>query len=133
MRSRPMPVSIDGLGSGVIAPLASRLNCMNTRFQISSQRPHSQEGSQSGLGQPVLLSPVVVDLGAGTAGARVAHRPEVVGLVEARDAMRGHADLVAPDALGLVVLAEHGDGEPLGRDLVALREQLPRPGDRLAT
>ncbi len=37
-----MPVSIDGFGSGVIAPLASRLNCMNTRFQISSQRSQSQ-------------------------------------------------------------------------------------------
>ena len=24
-----------GLGSGVIVPLSSRLNCMNTRFQIS--------------------------------------------------------------------------------------------------
>ena len=39
-----MPVSIEGLGSGVIAPLASRLNCMKTRFQISSQRSQSQAG-----------------------------------------------------------------------------------------
>ena len=35
MRSRPMPVSTDGLGRGGITPLSSRLNCMNTRFQIS--------------------------------------------------------------------------------------------------
>ncbi len=39
-----MPVSIEGLGSGVILPLASRLNCMKTRFQISSQRSQSQAG-----------------------------------------------------------------------------------------
>ena len=36
MRSKPMPVSTDGLGSGLRLPLASRLNCMNTRFQIST-------------------------------------------------------------------------------------------------
>ena len=35
-RSRPAPVSIDGLGSGATFPAASRLNCMNTRFQIST-------------------------------------------------------------------------------------------------
>src|SRR5438477_611662 len=39
-----MPVSIEGLGRAVIFPDASRLNCMKTRFQISSQRSHSQAG-----------------------------------------------------------------------------------------
>ena len=39
-----MPVSMEGFGSGVIVPLASRLNCMKTRFQISSQRSQSQAG-----------------------------------------------------------------------------------------
>ena len=44
MRSSPMPVSMDGRGSGVMVPLASRLNCMNTRFQISSHRSQSHAG-----------------------------------------------------------------------------------------
>ncbi len=39
-----MPVSMDGLGSGVIVPAPSRLNCMKTRFQISSQRSQSHAG-----------------------------------------------------------------------------------------
>ena len=37
-------MSIEGLGRGVIFPDASRLNCMKTRFQISSQRSQSQAG-----------------------------------------------------------------------------------------
>ena len=35
MRSRPMPVSIDGAGNGVSVPSAPRSNSMNTLFQIS--------------------------------------------------------------------------------------------------
>ena len=35
MRSNPNPVSMLGLGRGRWLPWASRLNCMNTRFQIS--------------------------------------------------------------------------------------------------
>ncbi len=38
MRSRPMPVSIDGAGRGVSAPCASRSNSMKTLFQISTKR-----------------------------------------------------------------------------------------------
>ena len=48
MRSSPMPVSMDGRGSGVMAPLASRFHCMKTRFQISSQRSHSHAGPRHG-------------------------------------------------------------------------------------
>ena len=36
MRSRPMPVSTEGFGSGVSLPSAERSYCMNTRFQIST-------------------------------------------------------------------------------------------------
>lgn len=35
IRSRPIPVSTDGFGSGSIVPSAWRLNCMKTMFQIS--------------------------------------------------------------------------------------------------
>ena len=46
MRSRPAPVSIDGLGSGVRVPSGAWLNCMKTRFQNSMNR--SPWGSFSG-------------------------------------------------------------------------------------
>ena len=52
---------------------------------------------------------VVVDLGAGAAGAGDAHGPVVVLHAEALDALRGHADDVVPDALGLVVVLVDGD------------------------
>src|SRR5262245_12885133 len=72
---------------------------------------------------------VEVDLGAGPAGPRVPHLPEVVGLVEARDALGGETHLLAPDARGLVVLAEDGHAERLRRDAEALRHELPGPRD----
>jgi len=50
--SNPRPVSIDGLGKGVIFPEASRSNCMNTRFQSSRNRSQSHPGAHSGLPQP---------------------------------------------------------------------------------
>ena len=46
-RSRPDPVSMFFEGSGVrFSP--SQLYDMNTRFQISRNRPHSCDGSQAG-------------------------------------------------------------------------------------
>ena len=47
-----MPVSMLGEGSRVMVPAASRLNCMNTRFQISRYRSHSQPTVHSGRPQP---------------------------------------------------------------------------------
>ena len=41
MRSRPMPVSMDGRGRGTREPSGSCSNCMNTRFQISRKRSQS--------------------------------------------------------------------------------------------
>jgi hypothetical protein len=35
MRSSPIPVSMDGAGSGLSTPSALRSNSMNTLFQIS--------------------------------------------------------------------------------------------------
>src|SRR6201996_4483254 len=42
-----MPVSTEGFGSAFSSPLASRLNCINTKFQISTYRPHSHGNTQS--------------------------------------------------------------------------------------
>ena len=73
----------------------------------------------AGLAAAPLLAPVVVDLGAGAAGAG-AMLPEVVLLAELEDALGGDADLLVPDAEGLVVggggliAGEHGGVEAVG-------------------
>ena len=81
---------------------------------------------------------VIEDFRARTAGARVAHHPEVVGHVartlvvaDAHDALGGHADLLVPDVVRLVVLLVHGHPEPLGRQVVNRREEFPGPADGL--
>ena len=47
MRSRPMPVSMFRLGSGVSEPSAPRSYCMKTRFQNSRKRSVSSPGRSS--------------------------------------------------------------------------------------
>ena len=76
------------------------------------------------------LTPVVMDLGARTAGARIAHRPEVLVLVEPVDLRGRDADLVAPDGVGLVVVAEDRDHEVVRLEADALGQQRPGVFDR---
>ena len=73
---------------------------------------------------------VVEDLRAGAARAGLAGVPVVVLLAHALDALGTDAHVLAPDALGLVVLAVHGDPEALGVQAEAAvldrgRQQLP--------
>ena len=83
-----------------------------------------------------LGAPVVVDLGAGAAGAG-AVLPEVVLLAELKDPLGGDADLLVPDAEGLVVggggfvAGEHGGVEPVGLQAYPLGggQELPGPVD----
>ena len=56
----------------------------------------------AGLTAAVLRAAVVVNFGAGAAGAG-AMLPEIILLAEAEDALGGDADLVTPDGEGLVV------------------------------
>mmetsp|Transcript_6447 Transcript_6447/g.19110 ORF Transcript_6447/g.19110 Transcript_6447/m.19110 type:complete len:1096 (+) Transcript_6447:257-3544(+) len=80
---------------------------------------------------------VVVDLGAGPAGARVAHLPKVVLHAEWQHAVLGH--VLAPHGLGLEVrlqalrrvALEVGEVEAVRVDAVGSGEQLPRPVDGL--
>ncbi len=52
MRSRPMPVSMLGRGSGVSDPPSSMSYWGKTRFQYSRKRSQSQPGAHSGRPQP---------------------------------------------------------------------------------
>ncbi len=67
------------------------------------------------------------DLRAGSAWSGVGHAPVVV-LVEALDALGGHADLVAPDGLGLVVAEVHGYPESFRVEAQRAGHELPRVG-----
>ena len=58
---------------------------------------------------------------AGTPQVHVAGAPEVIGLVEAEDALLGHADFLMPDIVGLVVGAKHRNVELLGGHAEYLR------------
>ena len=89
-----------------------------------------------GLAAAPFRAPVVVDLGAGAAGAG-AVLPEVVLLAELEDALGGDADLLVPDAEGLVVgggglvAGEHGGIQPVRLQSNPLRagQKLPGPVD----
>ena len=91
-----------------------------------------------GLAAAVLGAAVVVDLGAGAAGAG-AVLPEVVLLAELIDALGGDAHHVPPDGEGLVVsggglvAGEHGRVEPVRVKAhpVGAGQKLPCPGDGL--
>ena len=77
-------------------------------------------------------SEIDVDLGAGPARARLAHRPEVLGLAEAHHPLRRQADRLAPQVVGLVVVAEHRRDEPVGVDAEVVGDEVPGVFDRLA-
>ena len=92
----------------------------------------------AGLAAAPLLAAVVVDLGAGTAGAG-AVLPEVILLAELEDALGGDADLLVPDAEGLIVggsgfiAGKYGRIEALGVQAHPLLagQELPGPVDGL--
>src|SRR5262249_3522487 len=81
----------------------------------------------------VLRTPVVIDLRARTARPWHAHVPVVVRQAAALDPVGGHADLVAPDRIGLVVAGVDGRPEPAlteSEAAVLLRPGQQLPGER---
>ena len=80
---------------------------------------------------------IVEDFRAGAAGAGIAHRPEVVALValatglvaDAGDAFAGHANLVGPHLIGLVVGFVDGHPQLVGRQLEHAGEEFPGKAD----
>ena len=72
---------------------------------------------------------VVEDLRAGTAGAKVAHAPEIVGIVDADDARIGKAGDFLPQVEGRVVVVIDGDEQAVDRQLEFAGDQIPREFD----
>ena len=85
-----------------------------------------------GLAAAVLGAAVIVDLGAGAAGAG-AVLPEVVLLAEAENALLGNADLLVPDVEGLVIVQIDGGIQPVGLQAHPLGagQKFPAPGNGL--
>jgi len=76
-----------------------------------------------------IVTLVEVDLRAGAARSRVAHRPEVVLLAETQDAVVGKAGDRPPEIERLVVVGEDGGPQPALVDAEVLGEELPRERD----
>ncbi|CDE45996.1 uncharacterized protein BN620_00478 [Sutterella sp. CAG:351] len=78
------------------------------------------------------------DLGAGTAGARVAHHPEVIGhvlaalvIADTDDSFSGDADFLVPDVVGLVIINVNRHPQTVFRQLKNLRQEFPGPRNRV--
>ena len=124
-----MPVSIDGRGSGVSVPCASRSYCMNTRFQISTKR---SPGSSGKLPRARLRPEIVVDLRARPARPGLAHLPEVVFFVQPENAILRNARHLLPQLFRVIVFAKNRDVELVFRQSVILGDQLPRKRNRVS-
>ena len=72
-----------------------------------------------------VVAVVVEDFRAGAAGARVAHRPEIVRGRDAQDAAFGQAGDLFPEPRRLVVLGIDGDQQPVCRQAVFARHEVP--------
>ena len=130
----PIPVSTLGAGRRVSVPSSLRSNCMNTRFQISSQRSHSQATPRhSGWSHGEIVTLIEVYFGAWTARPGVAHGPEVVFFPELPDFF--WREVFAPKfvsfavALDVVITFENRDRESLGVEPELIDEKLPREID----
>ena len=78
----------------------------------------------------VLLTPVIVNLGAGTAGAG-AMLPEIILFPETENSLRRNSHFLVPDLKRLVVIFIDGRIEPVRVKSHHLRQKLPCPGDCL--
>ena len=83
-----------------------------------------------GLAAAMFGAAVKVDFAAGAAGAG-AMLPEVVLFAEAHHVVRGDADGLRPDVVGLIVVLINGDVQLLRRDFQFLVQEFPSPGNGL--
>ena len=81
---------------------------------------------------------VIENFGARTTRAGIGHLPEIVRRVrrtlvvaDAHDALGGDANVVVPDAVGLVIALVDSDPQLVRRQLEHTGEQLPRVGNRV--
>ena len=129
MRSRPAPVSICGVGSGVRDPSGAWSYCMKTRFQNSMKR--SPWGSWSGPPSGPKAGPRSMCSSLDGPHGPVSPICQKLSL-SPRRWMRsiGTPTAVVPDLLRLVVALVDGDPDAVAVEPPLLGDQLPRVGDR---
>jgi len=76
-----------------------------------------------------VLAMIVEDLRTGTARARLAHRPEIVGAGDAHDLLVGQPGDLLPQVEGLVIVYVDGDHEALLGQAELPGDQVPRQLD----
>src|SRR5262249_57254152 len=84
-----------------------------------------------GAGRPArdVRAVVIKNLRAGTAGAKLAHLPEIIRAGDAHDLAFGQARDLLPQLERLVVLGEDGDQQPIDRQAELLGDEIPRKLD----
>ena len=82
----------------------------------------------AGLPAAILLAPVIVNFGAGAAGAGTM-LPEIVLLAKAENSFRGHTDLLVPNLECLVIVFIDRRIQPILVKANHLGQEFPAPGD----
>ena len=129
MRSSPMPVSIEGRGSGWRSSFVTCSNCMKTRFQNSRKRSPSSSGLPGG--PPQMCSPrsmKISEHGPHGPVSPIAQKLSEVG--DADDAVVGEARDLLPEAGRLVVVVIDGDEQLVLLQPELLGDQVPGELDR---
>ena len=124
MRSRPMPVSMEGFGRLTRLPGSICSYCMKTRFQ-NLEEPVAVLVRAAGRAALQRVALVDEDLRARTARAGIAHLPEIVGGRDADDLGIGEAGDLLPQRHGLLVVVIDGDEEPVLGQPELLGDQVP--------
>ena len=129
MRSRPMPVSIEGLGSGTRSSLRQLLVLHEDQVpDLDEAVAVLVRAARRAAGDAVAV--VVEDLRARAAGAGVAHRPEIVRGRDADDPAVGQAGDLLPEPAASSSSLIHGDQQLVGRQAELLGDQVPGELDR---
>ncbi len=81
------------------------------------------------LAASIALPPIDEDFRTGAAGAGVSHGPEIVFFAEPDNALCGNADVPVPEIVGFVIVQIHGCIEFVGRQTVAVGQEIPSEFD----
>ncbi len=112
MRSRPMPVSIEGLGRSTRSPGPRCSYCMKTRFQNSRNRSPSSSALPGG--PPATLSPWSRKISEQGPHGPVSPADQKLSDVAMRMILSsGEARHLLPDAVGVLVVVIDGDEQAL--------------------
>ena len=119
-------------GAGQVDPLAARQRLELHEHEIPDlDEAVAVSVRRAGRAAWNVIPVIVENLGAGPAGAGVAHRPEIVACRDADDPLLGQARDLPPQIERLVIVVIDGDGELFRRQTEVARQQSPCIFDRV--